>query len=289
MSIYIGTNLNPIKSIYLSIGSEWGVSTSLGSTITEPLPDELTELGLQRGKTYKIKEIYVGNTLRYRDTTPFLPDGTNGTNGTGNYSASNYLMYSSGSPYINTGIIGGLNSSRTSIKVEMEVELSKSNISSTTDVTLLGARSGNTRFYMVHYYNNKFCIGYGDSLQYPNQTITDNLQKYLIVSEFTNGSQTLEVRKFADNTVISGTKINGTVLTAYDTNLNMFLFATNYGGTANYINKVIRIGNCKIYVNGELKKSFTPCSNKNTGVYGMYDLVNREFYTTPTGSFVGTT
>jgi hypothetical protein len=294
MSIYIGTNETSAKAVYLSIGSDWGASTSLGSTVYEPLPDELTALGLQRGKTYKIKEIYVGNSLIYRNANPFLPDGTN-ENNPGNYTPSPSLKYDSGSPYINTGIIGGLNStSRPKIKVEMVVEFNKT-VSSTVDISLLGAKTADIRFYMIHYYKNKFCIGYGNFINTATKTINygDSLgNRFLIVSEFTPTSQTLEVRNYANNTVIGGTTINNATNTTYNTSLSMYLFAANDRGTANYINKYINIVDCKIYVYDKekglykLEKSFTPCYNE-AGVHGMYDLVGRQFYTPPAGSFIG--
>lgn len=64
----------------------------------------------------------------------------------------------------------------------------------------------------------------------------------------------------------------------------LYLFASNDGGTAAYHAKM-RLYSCQIYDNGTLIRDFVPCVN-SAGTGGLYDLVNNKFYSNSgTGSF----
>lgn len=62
------------------------------------------------------------------------------------------------------------------------------------------------------------------------------------------------------------------------TNLNIFLFANNYQGSAESP-VAIRMYSAKLYDNGVLARDFVPCYRKADNVIGLYDLVNGVFYT----------
>lgn len=87
------------------------------------------------------------------------------------------------------------------------------------------------------------------------------------------------------------TTINGTSYTnnaaIFQPRYNMGLFSLIDPGGADNRMVVAKMYSCKIYDNGTIVRDFVPCKNANN-VYGLYDLVNREFYTNAgSGSFTG--
>lgn len=66
----------------------------------------------------------------------------------------------------------------------------------------------------------------------------------------------------------------------------LFIFAANTNGTAGSLMPA-KLYSCQIYDNGTLIRDFVPCKNANN-VYGLYDLVNKGFYSNAgSGSFTG--
>lgn len=68
----------------------------------------------------------------------------------------------------------------------------------------------------------------------------------------------------------------------------MLLFAQQEGGRAGYLeNSYFRIYECKIWHNGKIIRDFIPCYRKEDGEAGMFDTVNKVFYTNQgTGTFI---
>lgn len=72
---------------------------------------------------------------------------------------------------------------------------------------------------------------------------------------------------------------------SFNSSLNLFLFASNTGGTANVFANGMGLKYCKIYDNGTLVRDFIPCKN-SSGAIGLYDIVGNQFYANAgTGSF----
>ena len=66
---------------------------------------------------------------------------------------------------------------------------------------------------------------------------------------------------------------------------NMFLFAGNNEGKANYFG-LIKLYSCQVYDNDNLIRDFIPCINAE-GVVGLYDTVGAQFYgNAGTGEFI---
>lgn len=268
--ILIGTT-STLKSAYLTLGSteEGGLS---------PIADDHSNLGLTVGSNYEIREIYAGPYLAWRRP---LPAG---------YNEAGALKIYSGNAYIDTGIKGGLDSEQTKITVEVDVALNDQYMSANTDMCIIGARKNDDRFILAHYYNLKFGIGYGNYIQGNINFTTTRDVGYTVISEFTKTKQTLKVRrKGVDDFIEYGyyDTITNTSTTTYDTGVNLTLFAVNNNGTKQYFATKLEIGKCKIYVNDVLKREFIPCMRESDEVFGMYDLVEKKFYTTPTGQFMG--
>lgn len=91
--------------------------------------------------------------------------------------------------------------------------------------------------------------------------------------------------KDGETTTIDGTAqayTNATFQTPY----SLYLCASNNAGTASWLSP-LRIYSCQLYDNGTLVRDFVPCKNSN-GVFGMYDMVNAQFYANAgSGSFTG--
>lgn len=83
--------------------------------------------------------------------------------------------------------------------------------------------------------------------------------------------------------------INGTTVKTFDsqtftTNLNLYLFCTNFGGTPNALLPSCRLYSCKIWDNGTLIRDFVPVINN--GEIGLWDNANNTMYTNDgTGEF----
>lgn len=71
------------------------------------------------------------------------------------------------------------------------------------------------------------------------------------------------------------TVLTNTVATGQCKN-NMFLFAENDEGKANYFGS-IKLYSCQVYDNDNLIRDFTPCINSD-GAVGLYDMVGAQFY-----------
>lgn len=75
----------------------------------------------------------------------------------------------------------------------------------------------------------------------------------------------------------------------FQSNYNLILFGYNNGGTVTTKNTIVYIHSCQIYDNGTLIRDYVPCTNQ-TGVGGLYDLVENKFYTNAgTGVFTAST
>lgn len=68
--------------------------------------------------------------------------------------------------------------------------------------------------------------------------------------------------------------------------LELYIFAWNSNGKAEYINSGARIYQLKFTVNGIVEADFVPCYRKSDNVAGMYDLIGKRFLTNAgTGTF----
>lgn len=174
------------------------------------------------------------------------------------YQRVDYLK-STGTQYIDTGVIG-----ESGIKVDAELEFTEV----TNDATILGSRAGNNRFYPIHSYPSKWCIGYGN--YYSSNTAINKDTRYVIESELLVGSQSLKIN--------NASVYSNTLNTNINTELNMFIFALNNGGTANYFTK-FKLYSMTIYKNDVIIRNFVPCYRRSDEKPGLFDLVELKFYT----------
>lgn len=172
---------------------------------------------------------------------------------------------SSGTQYIDTGVIA-----KTGIESKMEFSFTKV----PSDAGMLGARKSGNRFYIVHYYGS-FTIGYGE--YYTTGVKATAGTKYAIESALLLNEQSMYIN--GEEVIFKGDS------SSLDLGLNLYLFGANYNGSAKYLSSA-RCYSCKIYDNSVLVRDFVPCVDPS-GVYGMYDVVGRQFYSSNSGSFTG--
>lgn len=64
--------------------------------------------------------------------------------------------------------------------------------------------------------------------------------------------------------------------TSFQSGIPMYLFGANNNGTFHY-QASMKLYSCQIYDNDILIRDYIPCINPN-GIYGLYDKVNNQFY-----------
>lgn len=180
----------------------------------------------------------------------------------------NYVPYiqSSGAQYINSEVIG-----KSGVRVDAKVEWTDT----VSDSALIGSRSGNTRFNVIHSYENGLGYGYGSWVG-TSKSISAGTA-YEITSTMKSGSQTV---------VVDGVTVHtATVGTTYNTGLPMFIFGSNYGGTFDFKAKA-KLYWMKIYENDVLVRDLWPCYDPD-GVLCLYDKVEKKYYyNAGTGEFI---
>lgn len=177
------------------------------------------------------------------------------------YTRLDYIQ-ASGTQYIDTGFKPNQDT-----RALMEVYP----ISTTPDGTcLFGSR--------ISYQNTDFSTWILTSQIYSGFANEAKLESFNPIQEFI-----LDKNK---NIQTTGTITLTNASATFQSNLNAYLFACNQNGSAVYHSST-KCYYCKIYDNGTLVRDFIPCKNANN-VVGLYDLVNKEFYTNAgSGSFTG--
>lgn len=179
------------------------------------------------------------------------------------YTRLDYIQ-SSGTQYINT-----LFAPNQSSRVDMEVEMTAI---ASGNWWFWGSRqaSGSGRFTLFSS-NGKLGMGFGSS--YSSSLTLNTNTKYNLSVE--NG-----VCKANGVTQITASAVT------FSNTYPLYLFVENRVGTVQEFGS-FKLYSCQIYDNGTLVRDFIPCKNPNN-VYGLYDLVNKEFYTNAgSGSFTG--
>ena len=160
-------------------------------------------------------------------------------------------IQSSGTQYIDTGIIGSYD---TRVTADFEVL----SIGSGT-VFVFGSQANN---------NVRFCLGITSASVFRSDYGTE----YISGPSAATGTK-YTADKNRNVCTINGTAINSNVQTFTGTT-NIYLFARSYSSLS-YAS--LKMYGCKIYSNDVLVRDFIPCKNPS-GVVGMWDDVNDTFY-----------
>lgn len=160
-------------------------------------------------------------------------------------------IQSSGTQYIDTGIIGSYD---TRVTADFEIL----SIGSGT-VFVFGSQANN---------NVRFCLGITSASVFRSDYGTE----YISGPSAATGTK-YTADKNRNVCTINGTAINSNVQTFTGTT-NIYLFARSYSSLS-YAS--LKMYGCKIYSNDVLVRDFIPCKNAS-GVAGMWDDVNSVFY-----------
>ena len=175
------------------------------------------------------------------------------------YDFVNYIQ-STGKQYINTGCL--LINSNSRIVCDFAFT------SLTNGTALLGSQSSSGQPYSVAFYTGnvlKFYCGSASGIL-PISGISANSRNVLDMS-MVNNLLTVTFNGNEQSSYFGNTVNNG---------FPIALFANNAGGTFKQ-NSYVRMYSCKIYIGGELVRDYVPARD-SSGIYGLYDRVNSQFY-----------
>lgn len=182
---------------------------------------------------------------------------------------------SSGTQYINTGVVLGQDYTNTNIKLEYDAL-----INSGANWQVCGTMGLEGIYIGV---NNSDIICYGTGFSDTSTGVTNPFVKCKYINDAKNG--VIKVTNLSTNTDI----VNLTYTPVTKTKvLPMILFSFSESATIISSNKMSgKMYNVKIYNNNELIRHFIPAKRLSDSVVGMYDLISNTFFTNSgTGSFV---
>lgn len=283
----------------ITVGGSFS-GTSTDSTVkifaSSPInPNQLGHVKYYSFKMYKNDELVRDfvPVLDY-DGIPCMLDRVEGrlyyNQGTGEYIAGPEILpdeyveleylQSSGTQYIDTGVVGNLNT-------EYEITV-KNNSSITSGVyAIFGSRTSATENIITTVCANplhSILNDFGDTTttrQMPTRTSAEMLHRYKI----TNGKSQ---RTLTD----LDTGWTDTVTTTYSGSLttptNLYIgYAGSISGISDIANLQGNIYGCKIWNNDTLIRDFVPARRLSDNVLGMYDIVSQQFFTNAgTGEFI---
>ena len=174
----------------------------------------------------------------------------------------------SGAQYVDTEIVG-----RSGTKAEIEVMWT----SNPSDSSLLGSNGGSSSYFrLLDNRAGKFGAAYGSTETKTSTTLANNTG-YVIVSDFSAGSQTVT----ANGTVV----YSGTDAAECNSGKSMYIFAQNNDGGVNYKTKNVRLYQLKIWQDGVLVRHYLPC--RKNAVYGLYDKISGRIFYSASGTALG--
>ena len=173
---------------------------------------------------------------------------------------------SDGNQYIDTGYVPNQNT-----EFEVEYELNKKG---TYGIIFGGEQAySNNAFHMyVSGWPQMWDIGFGKFFTYAKEVELNKKIKYKIN----------KTNYYFDNV-----EYTYTGNTTFDNARAVYLFADNRSSVLLDVNAQKKIYKCSIKDNNTLVRNFVPCYRKSDNVIGMYDTVNKVFYTNQgTGTFL---
>ena len=218
-------------------------------------------------------KLTAGTDLAFSYVSEDLPEG---------YTKLEYIE-STGTQYIDTGVVGNLNT-------EYEITVKNNYIYSSGSFAIFGSRTGATENNITSFFSvvpdqpvpvviNDFG-NYTITRQNPTVSSEETLHKY----KLTNSKSKRTITNL-------DTGWTETVTTTYSGSLttptNLYIgYAGSFGGLANISNLQGRIYSCKIWDNGTLVRDLVPCLDEYDRP-GLYDLVNQQmYYNAGTGAFL---
>lgn len=175
------------------------------------------------------------------------------------YDAEVEYLESTGTQYINTGILPANNMS-------FDCAMMFTELTSGDHAVLDSRSSGGTRFQMAHTYANKWTVAIGGSYDANGLAVSTNTF-YQLHGEASNG-QTLTL--FANGSQVATLTATGGIST-----IPIYALARNLGANVDAYSKA-RIYSLKIYVNGALVQDLIPVRKGTVGY--LYDRVSGKLF-----------
>jgi len=173
---------------------------------------------------------------------------------------------SSGTQYINSGI---LCSSDLIIKVKFM------NTSTNTVSDVFGNFVSENDSFRLFCYTTQFYLDYGSGNGTANRHFENNYPTVNVLQE-------LEIGNGYVKNLTSQTNIITFSTTSFSKNYNLFITKSLANATSKN-----RIYYFELYDNGALVRNFIPCYRISDNVIGLYDMINKKFYTNAgTGTFL---
>lgn len=221
-------------------------------------------IDIYKGTTQIIKK-YKGNSLFYHR----LPS---------EFQQVEYIQ-STGSQYIDSGIIGNQN---TSYKIKC----------ATTQIVqqgvLFGSRTRATENNISTIFpariDGSFQNALNDFGNYNDTRLTMTNIDIGDIVVFYNSKDNRYINNITKNESVSNT---ASYTASFTTPNNLYIFYKSIGFAIDHYNFIGKLYSCQIYDNGTLIRNFMPCYRKSDGVIGLYDLKNDVFFTNAgTGTFL---
>ncbi len=202
-----------------------------------------------------------------------------------------YLDYieSTGAQYIDTGV-----NAETGLRARLDMEwgaVVKQLSAGGDDWSMLDARKtgGDTRFYLCHLARNNdstaFIFGYGYNNWHRTATSPERQVRHEVLADFSDQAA-LSARMNGKEMLDAGQR-TGHAGETVDLQLNLYLFACNYNGSASY-HASARLYECKIFKKNaatgdfDLERHFLPAMKD--GHVGLYDKAGGMFYFSDSGT-----
>ena len=173
---------------------------------------------------------------------------------------------STGTQYIDTGVEISKSKLQNGIKTKLEASF----ISQSSGQAMF---KDNISYYFIGVKSNGYFYS-GLDVNYPTTDLLNDSKKHIF--ELDSLDKTFKI----DETIKTTYNV-----AAYNENSsgNIYLFNVSNG---NFLCKA-KIYNCKIYDDGILIRNFIPCYRKSDNKIGLYDIVERKFYTNQgSGTFI---
>lgn len=212
-----------------------------------------TEISAAYVGSSEVDKVYCGNTVVY-DTSLSL------------YDVVDYIQNSSGNAYIDTGFKPN-NNTNFAFKIIPD-----------SSVYLFGARTSATvnslGFYSYLLYSNRQLarFDYGTS-NYDSNSSMDLKQG--AIWECSNNGNVMSINIEGNTSTITATSMT------FQCEHNLHIYGVNNNGTHAADGNTSKIFYFKIYDNGVLIRDYIPVRRKSDGVYGLFDIINKTFNTSP--------
>ena len=171
---------------------------------------------------------------------------------------------SSGTQYINTGY----KPTTENMVVECKFKLPNA----INSLSLFGSNASSYPYFLTPYHSD----GYGDKV-FKHWVGTNGGLIAIALNEINNVKYTINNGTLTCN--YNGSQTSGSYPGSIQSGYNIYIFGKNNAGSSAERSNGYTLYSFKLYDNNTLVRDFVPCYRKSDNVIGLFDLVNKVFYT----------